>query len=320
MDGEAQRASVAWEKVTLAPVERLRSDRADSPTPGLVEGTEPGEVAFLVISIHKLMTVFFLTPSSEEIIMNLRGQMIKCKYIPPTGINASSLPLIAGAVQKSAFFVHAHSFEDLTAEAEQEAVLENSEQPEDELQGLVGEKTITEQHNKDLSPQSRFKEEDMSSEAWRSHRKHVFVLSEAGKPIYTRYGSEEALSSSMGVMMALVAFVEADKNIIRSIHAGQNITDMHFMHLLKCVSQSVAVICCLHFCVRWLQSGFPHQEASGPGGCVTNLSVRQGVAAGAAVHLLPDRESAHPHSAQSHLSAQTELRPAAPARRLRVPH
>lgn len=65
----------------------------------------------------------------------------------------------------------------------------------------------------------------MCSEAWRSHRKHVFVLSEAGKPIYTRYGSEDALSSSMGVMMALVSFVEADKNIIRSIHAGQNVTD-----------------------------------------------------------------------------------------------
>lgn len=92
----------------------------------------------------------------------------------------------------------------------------------------MGEKTITEQRSKDLSPQSISKEEDMSSEAWRSHRKHVFVLSEAGKPIYTRYGSEEALSSNMGVMMALVSFVEADKNIIRSIHAGQNMTDMQF--------------------------------------------------------------------------------------------
>lgn len=158
---------MAWEKETLAPVENLRSDRAESPLPGLVEGTEPG------------------------------------------------------AVQKSAFFVHAHSFEDLTAEAEaeQEDVLENSGQPEDELQGLVGEKTISERHNRGLSLQNRSKDEDMSSEAWRSHRKHVFVLSEAGKPIYTRYGSEEALSSNMGVMIALVSFVEADKNIIRSIHA-----------------------------------------------------------------------------------------------------
>lgn len=82
---------------------------------------------------------------------------------------------------------------------------------------------MLEQRKREVSPESKTKEEDVSSEAWRSHRKHVFVLSEAGKPIYTRYGTEEALSSTMGVMMALVSFVEADKNIIRSIQAGKRI-------------------------------------------------------------------------------------------------
>lgn len=62
--------------------------------------------------------------------------------------------------------------------------------------------------------------EDVTMDAWRMHQKHVFVLSEAGKPVYSRYGSEEALSSTMGVMMALVSFLEAEKNAIRSIHAG----------------------------------------------------------------------------------------------------
>lgn len=124
-------------------------------------------------------------------------------------------------------FVHAQSFEDLTAEAEEEVGREDdvdkSGECAEELQVLVGEKTIEEQHNRNGSPESKTKEEDVSSEAWRSHRKHVFVLSEAGKPIYTRYGTEEALSSTMGVMMALVSFVEANKNTIRSIHAGQNV-------------------------------------------------------------------------------------------------
>lgn len=124
-------------------------------------------------------------------------------------------------------FVHAQSFEDLTTEAEEkvggEDVPDTSGERAEELQVLVEEKAIEQQqHNHDGSPEGRTKQEDVSSEAWRSHRKHVFVLSEAGKPIYTRYGSEEALSSTMGVMMALVSFVEADKNIIRSIHAGQN--------------------------------------------------------------------------------------------------
>ncbi len=134
----------------------------------------------------------------------------------------------AGAGQKSAMFVHAQSFEDLTAEAEEEEVgreaeLDKSAECAEDLKALVGEKTIEEQRSNDISSETRTKEEDVSSEAWRSHRKHVFVLSEAGKPIYTRYGTEEALSSTMGVMMALVSFVEAEKNIIRSIHAGQNI-------------------------------------------------------------------------------------------------
>lgn len=124
-------------------------------------------------------------------------------------------------------FVQTQSFEDLTAEVEKEAGGEaDPEGPgegAEELQALVGEKSKEEQHNGNISPAIRTKEEDVFSDAWRSHRKHVFVLSEAGKPIYTRYGTEEALSSTMGVMMALVSFIEADKDIIRSIHAGQNI-------------------------------------------------------------------------------------------------
>lgn len=63
-------------------------------------------------------------------------------------------------------------------------------------------------------------DEDVTADSWRQHRKHVFVLSEAGKPIYSRYGSEEALSSTMGVMMALVSFVQSGDNIIRSVYSG----------------------------------------------------------------------------------------------------
>lgn len=66
------------------------------------------------------------------------------------------------------------------------------------------------------------RDEDVTADSWRQHRKHVFVLSEAGKPIYSRYGSEEALSSTMGVMMALVSFVQSGDNIIRSVYSGDN--------------------------------------------------------------------------------------------------
>ncbi|CAI9599692.1 unnamed protein product [Staurois parvus] len=63
------------------------------------------------------------------------------------------------------------------------------------------------------------REEDVTAESWRTKRRHVFVLSEAGKPIYSRHGNEEALSSTMGVMMALVSFVQSGDNSIRSIHS-----------------------------------------------------------------------------------------------------
>lgn len=67
------------------------------------------------------------------------------------------------------------------------------------------------------------RDEDVTAESWRQHRKHIFVLSEAGKPIYSRYGSEEALSSTMGVMMALVSFVQSGDNVIRSVYSGEYI-------------------------------------------------------------------------------------------------
>ncbi|NXK43504.1 MON1B protein, partial [Piprites chloris] len=60
-------------------------------------------------------------------------------------------------------------------------------------------------------------DEDVAAAGWRARRKHVFVLSEAGKPIYSRHGNEEALAATMGVMMALVSFIQSGGNVIRAI-------------------------------------------------------------------------------------------------------
>uniref|UniRef100_A0A1A8RJX6 Vacuolar fusion protein MON1 homolog n=1 Tax=Nothobranchius rachovii TaxID=451742 RepID=A0A1A8RJX6_9TELE len=84
------------------------------------------------------------------------------------------------------------------------------------------------------------RDEDVTTDSWRQHRKHVFVLSEAGKPIYSRYGSEEALSSTMGVMMALVSFVQSGDNLIRSVYSEEH--TVVFLQkgplVLVCVSSS----------------------------------------------------------------------------------
>lgn len=98
----------------------------------------------------------------------------------------------------------------------QEEMLPGSSEDWLEPQGAAG-RASTEPSQEDAAEE----DEEDATEAWRLHQKHVFVLSEAGKPVYSRYGSEEALSSTMGVMVALVSFLEADKNAIRSIHAGE---------------------------------------------------------------------------------------------------
>nr|XP_055040118.1 vacuolar fusion protein MON1 homolog A [Misgurnus anguillicaudatus] len=181
MAADVHNKGAVWEvkNGNLAPAERLRQDRSESPTPGLVEGTEPG------------------------------------------------------AGQEGAMFVHAQSFEDLTepntnersAETDDSTPATSAEVQTAEVEAEEGGEEETQKGSteaetkKEVLSSNKAKEEDVTSETWRSHRKHLFVLSEAGKPIYTRYGAEEALSSIMGVMMLLMSFVEDKKNIIRSIHA-----------------------------------------------------------------------------------------------------
>lgn len=58
-----------------------------------------------------------------------------------------------------------------------------------------------------------------AAEAWWLHQKHVLALHKVRQLVYSSYGSEEALSSTMGVMVVLMSFLQADKNTIHSIHA-----------------------------------------------------------------------------------------------------
>ena len=84
MEGDSQRASASWENGTLAPGEHLRSDRADSPLPGLVEGTEPGESGQIVsrlshtdlksaveyYKVHLLKSFTYVGYNYEEVVLS----------------------------------------------------------------------------------------------------------------------------------------------------------------------------------------------------------------------------------------------------------
>lgn len=59
----------------------------------------------------------------------------------------------------------------------------------------------------------------MHDSVWREQKKHIFILSEAGKPIYSLHGNEDKLATLFGVIQALVSFVQHGQDAITSIHA-----------------------------------------------------------------------------------------------------
>eukprot|EP00727_Mastigamoeba_balamuthi_P010276 m51a1_g5871 putative duf254 family protein (668) ;mRNA; r:413986-417296 len=92
----------------------------------------------------------------------------------------------------------------------------------------------------DMSPEAQAQElalasgrkhacEDSSHPKWHKHKKHMFVLSIAGKPIYTRYGDEQKLAPFMASLMAIVSFVADSDDTVRYVVAG----DHKFVFLLK---------------------------------------------------------------------------------------
>jgi hypothetical protein len=64
--------------------------------------------------------------------------------------------------------------------------------------------------------------EEPSDPKWRLHKKHIFILSSAGKPIFSRYGDESKLAPMMGVLQALVSFVRDRDDTLRYIRAGRH--------------------------------------------------------------------------------------------------
>ncbi|KAL0035669.1 hypothetical protein WJX79_007044 [Trebouxia sp. C0005] len=62
-----------------------------------------------------------------------------------------------------------------------------------------------------------------TSQSWRQQRKHVFVLSNAGKPIWTLHGDENALAGFMAVIQALTSFVHDKGDTMQSIRAGAHL-------------------------------------------------------------------------------------------------
>lgn len=55
---------------------------------------------------------------------------------------------------------------------------------------------------------------------WLNKNRHIFILSTAGKPIYSLHGNEDKLVTHFGIMQALMSFVQSTEDTIKSIHAN----------------------------------------------------------------------------------------------------
>lgn len=85
------------------------------------------------------------------------------------------------------------------------------------------------------SLEGRLSSMNLDPGALEKQEKHVFVLSSAGKPIYSRYGDEQSLAPYMGVIQAIISFSQStsygsrdSEDLIRSIRAGKK----RYIHLI----------------------------------------------------------------------------------------
>ncbi|XP_057729044.1 vacuolar fusion protein MON1 homolog [Arachis stenosperma] len=71
-------------------------------------------------------------------------------------------------------------------------------------------------------PGKRNADEDDASISWRKRKKHFFVLSHSGKPIYSRYGDEHKLAGFSATLQAIISFVENGGDRVKLVRAGNH--------------------------------------------------------------------------------------------------
>lgn len=62
-------------------------------------------------------------------------------------------------------------------------------------------------------------DEEAIHEAWKAKKKHFLILSAAGKPIYTRHGSDAVISSYVGIIQTIISTYSSWDSQLRSFQA-----------------------------------------------------------------------------------------------------
>ncbi|KAI5322309.1 hypothetical protein L3X38_031381 [Prunus dulcis] len=70
--------------------------------------------------------------------------------------------------------------------------------------------------------EKRHVDEDDASLSWRKRKKHFFILSNSGKPIYSRHGDEHKLAGFSATLQAIISFVENGGDHVKLVRAGKH--------------------------------------------------------------------------------------------------
>ena len=74
--------------------------------------------------------------------------------------------------------------------------------------------------NRHRTRHNKFPDQHNKDPAFFTHDKHVFILSYAGRPIFSRYGDETMLAAYTGVISAIISNVESMGDAVRVLIAG----------------------------------------------------------------------------------------------------
>ncbi|KAE8700835.1 double-stranded RNA-binding protein 2-like [Hibiscus syriacus] len=102
---------------------------------------------------------------------------------------------------------------------------EASEINDDEIQELRNDGSlgvISDSHASSWVPGKRHVDEDDASISWRKRKKHFFILSNSGKPIYSRYGDEHKLAGFSATLQAIISYVENGGDRVKLVKAGKH--------------------------------------------------------------------------------------------------
>ncbi|KAG2305671.1 hypothetical protein Bca52824_025419 [Brassica carinata] len=111
--------------------------------------------------------------------------------------------------------------------AEHPVEMEAGEEPptdeasEDEIREANVDGDTASQHEALWLPGKRHVDEDDAS-SWRKRKKHFFILSNSGKPIYSRYGDEHKLAGFSATLQAIISFVENGGDRVNLAKAGKH--------------------------------------------------------------------------------------------------